>query len=236
MTAARITPFGRDGLVELTMTPLFGGMAEKDLQMLLAGAQTEAHPDGDILFARGDPADQFFVVLDGHVELFVEEGGRKSVLEVAKRPSVLGEAALFVDGRYPNWARVVGYAKVLSVPSAPFLAALDERFDLALRMLRSFSVRLRGLVGQISELKLKSTAQRVAGFLLGLTAKTEGPAVVRFPYDKRLAAEALGMTAESLSRALTRLTPIGVESRADNVVAIADVEALRAFCVDEVSE
>ena len=234
MTSTRIAPFGRDGLLELALTPLFGGMAEQDLHSLLATAQTEAHPDGDILFARGDAASRFFVVLDGHVELFVEEGGRKSVLEVAKRPSVLGEAALLIDGKHPNSARVVGYAKVLSVPAAPFLAGLDDRFDLALRMLRSLSVRLRGLVGQISELKLKSTAQRVAGFLLGLTTKTEGPAVVRFPYDKRLAAEALGMTAESLSRALVRLAAVGVESRADNVVAIADIEALRAFCIEEV--
>lgn len=236
MSATRVQPLGRDALAELALTPLFAGLSEVDLLALLQGAETEAHPEGDVLFNRGDAAARFFVVLDGHVELFIEDGGRKSVLEVAKRPAVLGEAALFVDGRYPNSARVVGYAKVLSVPSAPFLAALDGRFDLALRMLGSMSIRLRGLIGQISQLKLKSTAQRLAGFLLGLTSKTEGPAVLRFPYDKRLAAETLGMTAESLSRALARLAPLGVESRADNVVAIADIERLRNFCVEEGSE
>jgi CRP/FNR family transcriptional activator FtrB len=173
------------------------------------------------------------VVLDGHVEVFVEEGGRRSVLQVAKRPTVLGEAALFVEGRYPTSARVIGYAKLLVVPSASFLTGLDGRFDLAMRMLGSMSVRLRGLVATIADLKLKSTAQRLAGFLLGLTAKTEGPAVVRFPYDKRLAASHLGMTAESLSRALLRLTDIGVESRAENLVAIADLGRLRGFCAED---
>ena len=56
---------------------------------------------------------------------------------------------------------------------------------------------------------------------------------MRFPYDKRLAAEMLGMTAESLSRALSRLALLGVDSRADNVVFIADLEALNRFVMEE---
>jgi len=223
----------RATIAELAAIPLFSELAEPDLRALLGEARIEARADGHALFAKGEPAERFFVVLDGHVELFIDEGGRRSVLDVAKRPAVLGEAGMFVDGRYPHAARVVGHAKLLVAPSASFLAALDGDFGLARRMLGSMAMRLRGMVAQIAELKLKSTAQRLAGFLLGLTTKTEGPAVVRFPYDKRLAAESLGMSAESLSRALLRLGEQGVESRADNVVAIADLAGLRAFCVEE---
>lgn len=231
-----MTPLGRDILAELSFTPLFAGLAEAEARLLLAGAWTETHGDSEILFSQGDAAEGFFVLLDGHVELFVSDGGRNTVLDVAKRSAILGEAALFGDGLHPHSARVVGYAKLLAVPRGSFLNVLDRRFDLAQRMLGSMSIRLRGLVGQIAELKLKSTAQRLAGFLLGLTRKEEGAATVRFPYDKRLAAEALGMTAESLSRALARLAPLGVESRAENLVAIADIEALRDFCVEEAEE
>ncbi|WP_158240711.1 Crp/Fnr family transcriptional regulator [Telmatospirillum siberiense] len=236
MNASQIKPLGREVLAELSLTPLFAGLSGDEATLLLSGASVESHPDGDVLFTQGDAAQGFFILLDGHVELFVEETGRNAVLDVAKRPAVLGEAALFIDGRHPHSARVVGYARLVSVPRAPFLAVLDRRFDLAQRMLGSMSVRLRGLVGQISELKLKSTAQRLAGFLLGLTRKEEGAVTVRFPYDKRLAAEALGMTAESLSRALARLAPLGVESRSENLVAIADIGALRAFCIEEAEE
>ncbi len=236
MSMPRITPLGRDVLAELSLTPLLAGLAEGEARLLLSDAWTESRSDGDILFARGGVAVGFFLLLDGHVELFVEEGGRSTVIEIAQRPAILGEAALFVDGRHPLSARVVGHARLLAVPRGPFLAVLDRRFDLAQRMLGSMSVRLRGLVGQISELKLKSTAQRLAGFLLGLTRQEEGAATVRFPYDKRLAAEALGMTAESLSRALARLAPLGVESRAENLVAIADIAALRDFCIEEGEE
>lgn len=236
MNGRQEKPLTRQTLAELALTPLLGGLVEEEARLLLGDAWAESHPDGDILFSRGEPANSFFVLLDGHVQLFIEEAGRPTVLEVAKRPSVLGEAALFGDRHHPHWARVVGFARVVVIPCAPFLNALNERFDLAQLVLKSMSIRLRGLVAQISELKLKSTAQRLAGFLLGLTSKTEGSVTVRFPYDKRLAADVLGMTPESLSRALVRLAPLGVESRADNLVAVADIEGLRQFCIEETAE
>jgi len=218
----------------LRKTPLFAGLEEGDLVTLTREALVETHPDGDILFLAGQAADRFYVVLDGHVELFLAEGDKHNVLEVAGKSLLLGEAALFLDGGgYPHSARTVGYAKLLTVPSAPFLAVLQGRYDLALRMLGSMSMRLRGLIERITQLKLKSTAQRVASFLLALTPKTEGAAVVRFPYDKRLAADSLGMSAESLSRALLRLGELGVASRPDNVVAIEDLALLQEFCLEE---
>jgi CRP/FNR family transcriptional activator FtrB len=217
----------------LKQTPLFLGLGEADTRLLLKQACIELYSDDELLFCRGTPADRLFLVLDGHVEVFLDENGRKSVLEVAKRPALLGEAALYTDGQYSDGARTIGFAKVVTVPAEAFRMALDNRFDLAQRMLATMSMRLRGLVVQIAELKLKSTAQRVGGFLLGLSDSLDGEAVVRFPYDKRLAAEYLGMTAESLSRALQRLSAVGVQSRADNVVAIADLEQLRDFCIEE---
>lgn len=223
------------GLIEaLRKTPLFSGLPDEEVLQLTRDAQVETHPDGDVIFRAGDAAESFYVVMDGHVELFIEEAARHNVLEVAGKSLLLGEAALFLDGKgYPHAARTVGYAKLLVVPAAPFLKLLEGRFDLTLRMLGSMSMRLRGLIEQITRLKLKNTAQRLAGFLLALTPKTEGPAVVRFPYDKRLAADSLGMSAESLSRALLRLQDLGAVSRPDNVVAIEDLARLQQFCLEE---
>lgn len=229
----RVQPLDQASFAMLKQTPLFLGLNEEDTRLLLSRAHIGLYSDDELLFDRGSPADRLFLMLDGHVEVFLDDSGRKSVLEVAKRPALLGEAALYTDGQYSDGARSIGFAKVVTVPAEAFRTALDSRFDLAQRMLATMSMRLRGLVVQIAELKLKSTAQRVGGFLLGLADTMDGEAVVRFPYDKRLAAEYLGMTAESLSRALQRLSSVGVQSRADNVVAIADLEQLRDFCIED---
>jgi CRP/FNR family transcriptional activator FtrB len=66
-----------------------------------------------------------------------------------------------------------------------------------------------------------------------MSEATTGRATVRFPYDKRLVADELGMKPESLSRALAKLAKLGVESRPDNTVVIAEIDDLRDFCIDD---
>ncbi len=231
--AGHIIPGGEHSLVEFALLPIFIGTELSDLSLMLKSAWVQHFSDGQILFKANDPAIHFHAVLDGHVELFVEKGGHRSVLEVAQRPTIIGEGALYGEGGHRETARIVGHTRLLIVPAAEFLDVLNGRFDLTLRMLAVMSTRMRGLLQQISALKIKSTAQRLAGFLLGIADTQNDIITARFPYDKRLAAEVLGMSPESLSRALVRLAPLGIQSHSDNVVIIHDLGALRAFCGED---
>ena len=226
-------------LLQLQFAPLFTGVAEADIRDLLAGAEVLSLPPESELYREGRPVECFYVVLDGHVELSLKAGGRKSVVEVARRSAVLGDAAMFGAGRYIMSARVLTPASVLAIPAMAFRARLEGRMDIMLHMLTTMSMRLRMLVRQIAELKLKTTAQRLGSFLLTMVetdddgAVKEGRAELRFPYDKRLVADQLGMKPESLSRALGKLARVGVESLPDNSVIIADVARLRDFCAED---
>ena len=223
----------REVLLQLQFAPLFTGLAEKDVRQLLDGAELLILNHEHLLYREGEKVERFFVVLDGHVELSLDVDGKKSVVEVARRATVLGDAAMFGPGRYIMTARVLTGATLLAIPSASFLARLEERLDITLHMLTTMSFRLRMLVRQIAELKLKTTAQRLGSFLLTMVEADQGKAELRFPYDKRLVADQLGMKPESLSRALGKLGRIGVESLPDNLVIIADVARLREFCAEE---
>lgn len=220
-------------LLQLQFTPLFSGLMEGDVRDLIAGAEVVTVDHDALLYQAGGAVEAFYVVLDGHVELSVESEGRRSVVEVARKGTVLGDAALFGDGHFLMSARVLSGATLLSIPAASFLTKLEARFDILTHMLSTMSFRLRMLVRQISELKLKTTAQRLGSFLLSMAGAESGRAVVKFPYDKKLVADELGMKPESLSRALAKLARVGVDSRPDNTVAIADVEALREFCIED---
>lgn len=233
MAAPIQSPLDRGLLLQLQLTPLFAGVAEAVVSELVAGAEMVALPPESALFKAGDPVERFFVVLDGHVEVSVEASGRRSVVDVVRQGAVLGDAGLFAGGRFQTSARALTAATLLAVPAAAFVARLEQRFDVQLHMLTTMSLRLRMLVRQIAELKLKTTAQRLGSFLLSLSAAPSGRVELRFPYDKRLVAEELGMKPESLSRALAKLARAGVESRPDNSVAVADIARLRQFCVED---
>jgi len=226
-------PLRPDLLRRMRLVPLFADLAVEDLALLLEGAVPLRLPHRHTLFRPGQPAEKLYVVLDGHVELARQIGRRRSVIEVAGRDGLIGDEAVFGAGCHDTGARVLAGAALLAIPAPPFRTRLAARPDLMRQMLATMSLRLRAMLRQIADLKLKSTAQRLGGFLLTLTGAEEGAARLRFPYDKQVVAEQLGMQPESLSRALARLTAIGVTLAADGAVQVEDLARLRSFCAEE---
>ncbi len=225
------------GLDDIISLPLFSGLPGEDVERLLSEARIEHVGDGKVICRSGDKAEKFFIILSGYVELSVDTSdGRRGVVEILEGGEVFGETAMFDGGYFPFSARTLAKTMLVAVPTASFLRVLEERFDLALLMLSSMSLRLRQLIHQITELKLKTTAQRLGGFLLSLTEVSSGQVEVNFPYDKKLVAEKLGMKPESLSRALMKLRKIGVSSVSDSSALIADIARLRIFCQEDGGE
>ena len=87
---------------------------------------------------------------------------------------------------------------------------------------------MRQLVDEIEQLKAHSAPQRIADFFVRLAGAATGRAQIALPYEKALIASRLGMKPESFSRALLRLTPLGVVVERESVT-IADVARLAAF-------
>ncbi|MBF0268764.1 MAG: cyclic nucleotide-binding domain-containing protein [Alphaproteobacteria bacterium] len=215
---------------------LFSDLTLDEVQRLLKGAIVRSHPKGALLFSQGDPADRFYVVLEGTVKLFkTTEAGDQGVVEVFGGGHSFGEAATFLSKRFPVGAEVIADAKLVHVPASSFIAELSRSPDLSFKLLASLSRHYRRLVRQIGQLKMKSPGQRLGCYILSLTSETEGPANVELPDDKGLVAGRIGITPESLSRALTRLREVGVQCQGRQVV-IDDMAALRSFCNVEEDE
>ena len=91
---------------------------------------------------------------------------------------------------------------------------------------------LAGMYEQTVELcamKLRSSVQRLAAFLLGLVDDpAASPARFVLPYEKRYLAARIGCTQENLSRAFAALRHHGVETQ-QGVVVLRDVPGLRVF-------
>jgi CRP-like cAMP-binding protein len=81
----------------------------------------------------------------------------------------------------------------------------------------------------IRSLKLQSSPQRLAAYLLGLiTDPNESPARIVLPFERRLLAAKVGCAEENVTRAFAALRSIGVVTERSVVIA-RDVPALKAF-------
>ena len=210
--------------------PLFAGLPDAVLGRLIDEARVVEHARGRLLFLRGEPADRFYLLLDGWVKVYRDTPeGEQTVLGVMKPGETVAEAAIFMQSEFPASAEVVENARLLEIPAHPFITLLRDDNDLAIRLLGALSLRLRRMVVHIEQLQARSTSQRLGDFLLSLCEGAEGKAEVRLPYDKTLVAARLGMKPESLSRALAKLRTFGVATRG-NAVELTDIENLREHC------
>ena len=213
-------------------TALFAGLPRDVLRTLLKDSRVVKHPRGKVLFLRGEPAEYFYLVLDGWVKVFRDNPeGEQTVIAVMKTGETIAEAAIFMGRAYPASAEVVNASRLLEVSGRSFVAQLRRDSDLALSMLTAMSMRLRRMVKHIEQLQANSTPQRLGNFLLSLSADEADTKVVQLPYDKTLVAARLGMKPESLSRALAKLRAFGVVTRG-NKVELTDIGRLRSYCHD----
>ena len=71
------------------------------------------------------------------------------------------------------------------------------------------------LMTELRQLKAHTPAQRLGWYLLRLADASTGAARIKLPYRKSIIAGRIGITPESLSRALARLAEFGVETLGD---------------------
>jgi CRP/FNR family transcriptional regulator, dissimilatory nitrate respiration regulator len=209
--------------------PLFKAMGPTIARAMIADRAPKTYARGEPLFQQGDPADGFFCILEGWAKLYrLREDGEEVVVAIFSAGETFAEVAMFLGGRYPASCEAVSASRILKIDAAKLRRAVLAEPQLAFDMLAAASMRLRELVDQIEHLKAKSAPQRIASFFIGLANSRSGSARVALPYEKALIASRLGMKPESFSRALTRLSALGVAVERESVT-IRDVAKLAAF-------
>ncbi len=216
----------------LKRNALFAGLLPEDLARLAENAECVSCEASTTLFRQGEPADRFFLLLDGRVGLYLDRVEEMACLARIVRPGeTFAEACICGQGTFPVTAKVLRQSSVVAIPGGNLLSLMEQHPHFLLKMLSEMSLRLRGLVRQITDLKMKTTAQRLAAYLLTLVDREVGPTDVHLPYEKKLLAHELGMQPETLSRALMKLQCLGVHyKKSGNTLHVADVAALRQFC------
>ncbi len=218
-----------DDTAILMRAPLFQAMGPDITRAMVQNRTARLYDRGERIFQQGDPADSFFLLIEGWVKLYRQrENGEEIVVAIFTAGETFAEVAMFMGGRYPATAEAVSPARILRIDGSALRRAVLQKPQLAFDMLAAASLHLKRLVKQIEQLKAQSAPQRIADFLLDQVTAESGPAAIALPYEKALIANRLGMQPESFSRALARLRDLGVTVERDNV-HIKDLAKLIAF-------
>ncbi|MEZ5787971.1 MAG: Crp/Fnr family transcriptional regulator [Xanthobacteraceae bacterium] len=199
------------------------------VERLIAPAGVMILREGETVFRQSDPANAFFIVIEGWVKLYrITMAGEEAVISLFGKGDSFAEAVAFTGQPYPATAETVSKARVVRIPASHVVQCIRTMPDIALAMIASTSQHLHNLVYQVEQLKAQTGVQRVAEFLVSLAPVDHGPCEIALPYDKVLIAGRLGLKPESLSRAFAKLKSLGVEVHASHVL-VRDVAKLQDY-------
>lgn len=215
----------------LEQIPLFYDMSDEDLAQVAKHTQELVCEKGNYLFREGDRADHLYVLLSGMVQMTARgPEGQHTVIEILYPGDSFILAAVITGKRFLMSAEVVKSSRVLKIPGTELIELIRHGGDFGLRMLATISTQYRSMVRQVKNQRLRTTAQRVAAFLLDLAYdQGRGENCITLPHSKKMLAALLGMSQEGLSRTFTALREQGVVID-HKQVQIDSIIKLRRFC------
>lgn len=211
---------------------LFEDLPEPDLMAVAGACVTRALSKGEFLFREGQPAEGFYVLQAGVINVHrITPDGREQVICLFRPYESFAEATLVTVDTYPASAVATESSQVIVVRRAEFRDLIARRPELALRMLSSMSQHLKHLVQLLQDLKGKQIEARLADWILRQSpaAAAGCPTVLELPVSKKVLAGQLGVTSETLSRTLARFRDEGSIAVDGKRITIRDAARLRAW-------
>ena len=212
---------------------LFSGLEEEGFDRLAAEMKGRDLDQGEVLFHRGDPADSFFYVDTGLIELsLISATGDKKTLEVVNPGRTFGEAVTFMqEVKFPVTAEGLHKSKLCEIPNRAFLDMLRTNRDACMRLLADLSRHLHARVREIENLSIQNARHRLSSYIIDhITDSRDGDqATARLELPRHVIASRLSIKPETLSRLLRSLADDGVISIEDRVVFIHSLTRLRPY-------
>ncbi|PWC37889.1 helix-turn-helix domain-containing protein [Azospirillum sp. TSO35-2] len=157
---------------------------------------------GTTVFTEGDAAGAVFRVHSGVIRLHkMLPDGRRQIIGFLHTGDMMGLA--FAD-QYLYTAEAVTATTVQRISRAELEAVMDAQPGFARKLLSATTSELMAAQDQMLLLGRKTASEKLASFLLRLSARTTAGRIVDLPMSRCDIADYLGLTTETVSRTVTK--------------------------------
>lgn len=208
----------------------WGMLDETDRAALLAVATRRTFEAGSVICHQGDETRNVLVVSRGRVRVSrFALSGEETLLAVRGAEDIIGEvAAIDGQGRSATITAVDVVEGVL-IPAAAFIRLCEGHPRLVWAVLRVVVSRSRA-AGDQQDLRTGPSLQRVGGVLLGLAHRDASDMIATVPLSQRELASIVGISRETLVRALKTLREAGIIATHRTRIEILLEDELRLLC------
>lgn len=209
----------------------FRDLADDTLRRLATGGRQIRVTRDEMVYRKGDPADDLYLVVSGQVKIAIPQNNHKhKVLSLVGHGESFGIAALWLGLPHPTHAVASKDSHLLLLDRRTLVSQARREPRLAERLLTDLSRRVMDLMRDLESCTPRSSLQRVSCYLLQHRPATGvGRYEILLPSTKRDIAAKLNLTQETLSRTLTLLGKEGVIQVRGRLIQVLDGERLTLF-------
>ncbi|MBK0326228.1 Crp/Fnr family transcriptional regulator [Rhodobacteraceae bacterium F11138] len=215
----------------LTHLPPFSRLDRRQIRTILDQASSRRYDTGVQIFNEGEPADRFFMLLDGYVRVvrITATGEQVTALHIPAG-QLLGIAKALGRDTYPATAVTAAESIALSWPMRLWDEFVSEYDGFATETYKTVGLRVGEMNNRIVEITTKQVEQRVASAILRLVNQTgrkvDGGIEIDFPITRQDMAELTATTLHTVSRLLSGWEKQGLVQSKRKRIKVRDPHAL----------
>ncbi len=208
----------------LGLIDMFEKVDSNQLDSILEDSYTVTFKRDKILFIQEDPADVFYVLIQGRIKLSqLTPEGDQVTLHYLNPGDAFGIIAVLREINYPVTAQAVEDCECLAWTKDKAKKWISTYPQIALNSIRILSKFILNFQDRIRELSTERVERRIARSLLRLAVhsgkQTENGIALGFKITRQDIAEMSGTTLYTVSRTLSKWETMGmVESRSGSIL------------------
>ena len=194
----------------LKQVPFFSGLNNSELNKVLSIAGVKHYTAGQMVFAKEDLGNNFFIVKSGRIKIFTTVGSdKKKTFAFLKKGDFFGEMSLLGGKTRSASAQAADDSELFVIPKRNFKKLILENPDFTLKLLHTLTDRLNKADKEIESMLFHNILGRLADAILELS-KDKHTKPVKMAIDQNELAQYLGTTRVPVCRAINTLKRSGV--------------------------
>lgn len=194
----------------LKQISFFKDLSDSDLKKLFSIAGLKKYAAGQLVFAKADLGNNFFIVKTGRIKIFTTVGGgKKKTFAYLKKGDFFGEMSLLGGRVRSASAQAAEDSEVLVISKKNFKRLIIENPDFSLNLLQTLVERLHKANKDMESMLFHNILGRLAEAILELS-KDKHTKPVKMAIDQNELAQYLGTTRVPVCRAINTLKRAGI--------------------------
>lgn len=113
----------------------------------------KVYQPGEVIIQQGDVGHHMYVIQQGEVEVFIQEGEKVTRLATLKEGEIFGEMAIFENEVRSASVRTITQVRLLTVDKKNFLRRVHADPTLAYKLVQKLSGRIREMNREVQRLQ-----------------------------------------------------------------------------------